>query len=152
MVALQSFGGAFVPLLLGIVLVAAGLRLAIAAPWRAAGTDAAWLLAGGVGLYLGGEAIFRVSLGIRPVGCRFAGAGVCAACGFLGGLVPAAAFVCAARSRWSSASSPSRHAPATPARPAPCRVTGPATGRGRRARRRSVMRTWAFGRASGRLG
>jgi low temperature requirement protein LtrA len=93
MVALQSFGGAFVPLLLGIVLVAAGLHLAIAAPWRAAGTDATWLLAGGVGLYLGGEAIFRVSLGIRPVACRFAGAGVCAACGFLGGLVPAAAFV-----------------------------------------------------------
>lgn len=93
MVALQSFGGAFVPLLLGIVLVAAGLHLAIMDPWRVAGTNAAGLLAGGVALYLAGEAIFRVSLGIRPVAARFAGAVVCAACGLLGDLVPVAVLV-----------------------------------------------------------
>jgi low temperature requirement protein LtrA len=93
LVALASFGGAFVPLLLGIVLFAAGLRLSIVDPWRPAGPAAAWLLAGGVGLYLAGEAIFRVSLGLRPVAGRFAAAGVCAACALLGRVVPVAGLV-----------------------------------------------------------
>ena len=93
MVALQAFGGAFVPLLLGIVLFAAGLRLATADPWQAAGPEAAWLLAGGVGLYLAGEATFRLALGMRPVAGRFAASGVCAACALLAPLMPAAGLV-----------------------------------------------------------
>jgi low temperature requirement protein LtrA len=93
MVALASFGGAFVPLLLGIVLFAAGLHLAIVEPWRPAGPETAWLLAGGVGLYLAGEAIFRVSLGLRPVAWRFAAAGVTAGTATLGRVLPAAGLV-----------------------------------------------------------
>jgi low temperature requirement protein LtrA len=93
MVALQAFGGAFVPLLLGIVLFAAGLRLATADAWEPAGAQAGWLLAGGVGLYVAGEAVFRVALGIGPVAGRFAAAGACAACALLAPVVPGAVLV-----------------------------------------------------------
>jgi low temperature requirement protein LtrA len=92
-VALASFGGAFVPLLLGIVLVAAGLHLSIEDPWRPAGAEAAWLLAGGVGLYLVGEAIFRSTLRIHPVAGRFAAGGVCAGCALLAPVLAVAALV-----------------------------------------------------------
>jgi low temperature requirement protein LtrA len=91
--ALASFGFAFVPLLLGVVLVAAGLEESVPSPWRAAHWPAPALLAGGVALYLAGEAAFRLVLGIRPVASRFVAAGVAAAVTALGPVLPAAALI-----------------------------------------------------------
>ena len=90
---LLSFGVSFVPLLLGVVLVAAGLEESLASPWRPAHWPAPALLAGGTALYLVGEACFRLVLGIRPVAGRLAAAGVAAATTGLGVLLPAAALI-----------------------------------------------------------
>ena len=90
---LHAFGFAFVPILLGIVLVAAGLEEALAHPWAPVPWPGPGLLAGGVALYLTGEATFRRVLGIRPVLTRVAAAGVAALTAALGAVVPAAALV-----------------------------------------------------------
>jgi low temperature requirement protein LtrA len=90
---LHAFGFAFVPILLGIVLVAAGLEEALAHPWAPVPWPGPGLLAGGVALYLAGEATFRRVLGIRPVLTRVVAAGVAALTAALGAVVPAAALV-----------------------------------------------------------
>jgi low temperature requirement protein LtrA len=57
--ALVAYGYCHLPLLLGIVAVAAGLEKAIAHPFDHLHTDAALFLAGGAALYLLGDAVFR---------------------------------------------------------------------------------------------
>ena len=90
---LYAFGFAFVPVLLGIVLVAAGLEEAVPQPWQAAGRPTAALLGGGVALYLAGEAAFRLILGIRPIATRFAAVVAVVVAAVLGGVLPAAGLV-----------------------------------------------------------
>ena len=60
--ALYAFGYCHLPLLLGIVAVAAGLERAIAHPFDGLGAEPAWYLAGGAAVYLLGSAAFRALL------------------------------------------------------------------------------------------
>jgi low temperature requirement protein LtrA len=68
--ALNAFGYAFVPILGGIVLVAASLRLAVVIYHEPSTTSAAVFLAGGVAAYLVGLAIFRWLVHVQPVTVR----------------------------------------------------------------------------------
>jgi low temperature requirement protein LtrA len=63
-IALQGFGVAHYFLLLGIVLVAAGLKKAIAHPYDELSTAEALLLGGGVALFLAADVVFRAQLGL----------------------------------------------------------------------------------------
>jgi low temperature requirement protein LtrA len=73
--ALYGFGYAFLPVLGGIILFAAGVRNAVVHYREPVTTSAAWLLAAGVATYLVGLALFRRLLGIGPSGARMAMAG-----------------------------------------------------------------------------
>jgi low temperature requirement protein LtrA len=73
--ALYGFGYAFLPILSGIVVFAAGVKNAVVQSGEPLTASAAWLLAAGVGTYLVGLAWFRRLLGIGPVGARLAIAG-----------------------------------------------------------------------------
>jgi low temperature requirement protein LtrA len=68
--AITAFGYAFLPILGGIVLLAAGIKLAIPSGAGAAPSSASWLLAAGAATYAAGLALFRASLGIRPLAPR----------------------------------------------------------------------------------
>jgi low temperature requirement protein LtrA len=68
--ALNAFGYAFVPILGGVVLVAAGLKLAVVIYNEPSTTPAAVFLAGGVAAYLVGLAIFRWFVHVHPVAGR----------------------------------------------------------------------------------
>jgi low temperature requirement protein LtrA len=57
--ALYGFGYCHLPLLLGVVAVAAGLEEAIAHPYDALAATPAWYLAGGAALYIAGSAALR---------------------------------------------------------------------------------------------
>jgi low temperature requirement protein LtrA len=70
--ALYGFGYAFLPILSGIVMFAAGVKNAIVQSGEPLTASAAWLLAAGVGTYLVGLAWFRRLLGIGPIGARLA--------------------------------------------------------------------------------
>ena len=91
--ALDAFGFAFVPILLGIVLVATGREESLRHPWNPVPWPGPGLLAFGVALYLLGEAAFRLVLGIRPVASRLAASGVAAAAAALGPVLPAAGLI-----------------------------------------------------------
>jgi low temperature requirement protein LtrA len=73
--ALYGFGYAFLPVLGGIIVFAAGVKNAVGHHGEPVTASAAWLLAAGVGTYLIGLAWFRRLLGIGPVGTRMAIAG-----------------------------------------------------------------------------
>jgi low temperature requirement protein LtrA len=68
--ALHAYGYCHLPLLLGIVVVAAGLEAAIAHPFDALEPDSAWFLAGGATIYLLGDAAFRAVLGLGATARR----------------------------------------------------------------------------------
>lgn len=68
LVAIRAFWTPYLAMICGIVLVAAGLKQAAAGP--------RWLLAAGLAVYLGGSALFRAAVGIRPVGARLLAAAV----------------------------------------------------------------------------
>jgi low temperature requirement protein LtrA len=68
--ALNAFGYIFVPILGGIVLVAAGLKLAVIRYNEPSTTAAAVFLAGGAAIYLAGLALFRWQIRVRPVFIR----------------------------------------------------------------------------------
>jgi low temperature requirement protein LtrA len=72
--ALDGFGYAHAVLLLGIVCVAVGLKKATGHAYDALGTDQALVLAGGVALFLAGDAWFRRILSIGTGVLRAAGA------------------------------------------------------------------------------
>jgi low temperature requirement protein LtrA len=61
--ALDAFGTWHFGLLLGIIVLAAGLKKAVAEPFDPAATAAALFMAGGLALYLASEAGFRQALG-----------------------------------------------------------------------------------------
>jgi low temperature requirement protein LtrA len=65
--AVDAYFYAFVPMLLGIIVLAAGVKLALKAPFAPLKLDAALALAGGVALFLAADALFRLVLRIgRP--------------------------------------------------------------------------------------
>jgi low temperature requirement protein LtrA len=68
--ALNAFGYTFIPILGGIVLVAAGLKLAVIRYDEPSSTAAAVFLAGGVAVYLAGLALFRSLVHVHPVSVR----------------------------------------------------------------------------------
>jgi low temperature requirement protein LtrA len=73
--ALYGFGYAFLPILSGIIVFAAGVKNAVGHQGEPVTASAAWLLAAGVGTYLVGLACFRRLLGIGPISARLAIAG-----------------------------------------------------------------------------
>jgi low temperature requirement protein LtrA len=78
---------AHIPILLGIVIAAAGMHAAIAHPLAPLGWPAAVALAGGVSLFVAGVADARSSLGIGSAGARIVAAIVALATAPLGALV-----------------------------------------------------------------
>ena len=72
--ALNAYFYAYIPILLGIVALAAGVRLTIGDLGARLDPGPALLLAGGVGLYLAGDVCFRLALRYRPVAVRAVGA------------------------------------------------------------------------------
>ena len=68
--ALNAFGYAFVPILGGVVLIAAGLKLAVVRYNEPSTVAAAVFLAAGVAIYLVGLAIFRWLIHVRSIGVR----------------------------------------------------------------------------------
>jgi low temperature requirement protein LtrA len=89
--AINAFFYAFIPMLLGVVTVAAGIVHALGEVGGVLPIGPALLLAGGVCLYLVGEAFFRFVLGIRPIAYRLAAAAAALATLPLGPNVSAAA-------------------------------------------------------------
>jgi low temperature requirement protein LtrA len=74
--ALYGFGYAFLPMLGGIIVFAAGVKNAAIRYSEPLPASTAWSLAAGVALYLVGLAWFRWLLGIGPLGARLLLAGV----------------------------------------------------------------------------
>src|SRR5215213_572066 len=74
--ALYGFGYAFLPVLGGIIVFAAGVKNAVGQSGQPVAASTAWLLAAGVATYLVGLAWFRQLLGIGPIGARLLIAGV----------------------------------------------------------------------------
>jgi low temperature requirement protein LtrA len=73
--ALSAYFLAYIPLLIGVVTLAAGIKVAmqhpgLTLPWRPS-----LALSGGVALFLAGEVLFRRALGIKPLRYRIAAAG-----------------------------------------------------------------------------
>jgi low temperature requirement protein LtrA len=73
--ALYGFGYAFLPVLGGIIVFAAGVKNAVGHDGEPLTVSTAWLLAAGVATYAVGLAWFRRLLGIGPTGARVAIAG-----------------------------------------------------------------------------
>ena len=65
---------AYIPMLLGVIVIAAGVKLSIGHVAERLGSGPALALAGGVAIYLTGDVAFRRTRGIRPVGYRVAAA------------------------------------------------------------------------------
>ena len=65
-VAVQAFGYCHLLMLLGIIALAAGLKDAIGHAFEPLDLAHAWLLAGGVAVFLAGDILFRRTLGIGP--------------------------------------------------------------------------------------
>lgn len=71
--ALNAYFYSFIPILLGVITLAAGVKLAVGLVEVRLPPGPAILLAGGVALYLAGDVAYRLALGIRPVVYRLAG-------------------------------------------------------------------------------
>jgi low temperature requirement protein LtrA len=82
--ALYGFGYAFLPVLGGIIVFAAGVKNAVVHDGEPVTASTAWLLAAGVATYLVGLAWFRQLLGIGPIGSRLAIAGAVLPTGMIG--------------------------------------------------------------------
>jgi low temperature requirement protein LtrA len=65
-VAVQAFGYCHLLMLLGIIALAAGLKDAIGHAFDPLDLAHAWLLAGGVAVFMAGDILFRRTLGIGP--------------------------------------------------------------------------------------
>src|SRR5204862_4211330 len=68
--ALNGFGVSHLPLLLGIVTIAAAERGGLAEPFNALGWTRASLLAGGLAVYLAGDVLFRRALELERSSLR----------------------------------------------------------------------------------
>ncbi len=82
--ALYAFGYAFLVILGGIIVLAAGVKLAIVRSAQPAPAPATWFLAGGVATYVVGLAWFRRLLGTGPLGVRLIVALLALLTGFVG--------------------------------------------------------------------
>jgi len=71
--ALNAYFYAFIPILLGVIGLAAGVKLAVGLVDARLPVETSLLLGGGVALYLAGDVGYRLALGHRPVGYRLAG-------------------------------------------------------------------------------
>jgi low temperature requirement protein LtrA len=80
--AILGYWYAHLVMICGVVLVAAGVKRALAT--AGAGFGAAWFLSAGIATYLAGDVLFRGVLGLRPLAWRAAGAGLVVLFGFLG--------------------------------------------------------------------
>jgi len=89
--ALYAFGYAFLPVLGGIVALAAGVKLAIVDYGEPATAATAWFLAAGVAVYVAGLVLFRLVLRAGPVATRLAIGVVALATVFVGLAVSAEA-------------------------------------------------------------
>lgn len=81
---LNAFGYAFFAILGGVVVLAAGIKLAIAHPGEPVTAAAAWFIAGGVATYVLGLVLFRRILRLGPIGLRVALVVLTAAVGIVG--------------------------------------------------------------------
>ncbi|MCX4098318.1 low temperature requirement protein A [Nocardia sp. alder85J] len=70
--AVLAYGYALYPLLIGIIVTAAGIRLTVAHGHSASSWPAAWALSGGVALFFVGQTMFRVVLGLPRAWTRLA--------------------------------------------------------------------------------
>jgi low temperature requirement protein LtrA len=96
--ALYSYGYAHLPMLLGVVALAAGVKRSIGHAFEALGLPLALALGGGVALYLVGDALFRRSLHMAPGWFRAAAGAVALASvpvGLCAGAVAQLAFLVA---------------------------------------------------------
>lgn len=75
--AILGYGWGFLPVLTGIIVLAAGSAEAVLHPTEHAHTEVALALGGGVALYLLGDLVLRLVAGLRPIVLRV-GAGVLA--------------------------------------------------------------------------
>ncbi|POX48886.1 low temperature requirement protein A [Streptomyces sp. Ru71] len=82
--AMNAYYYAFLPMLLGIAFLAAGVKKTLGHLTEHPHTGPALALAGGVALFLAGDAAFRAALGLRPVRYRLTAAPVAAATALLG--------------------------------------------------------------------
>jgi len=82
--ALNAFGYAFVPILGGVVLIAAGLKLAVVRYNEPSTVAAAVFLAAGVAIYLAGLAIFRWLIHVRSIAVRLVMAVLALGTAFIG--------------------------------------------------------------------
>ncbi len=82
--ALNAFGYAFVPILGGVVLIAAGLKLAVVRYNEPSTVAAAVFLAAGVAIYLAGLAIFRWLIHVRSIAIRLVMAVLALVTAFIG--------------------------------------------------------------------
>jgi low temperature requirement protein LtrA len=76
LLAVRAYFFTYVPMLLGIITLSAGVKLSIGEMTHRLNPGPALTLAAGVALYLAGDVAFRRALGIRPVAYRAAAAGV----------------------------------------------------------------------------
>jgi low temperature requirement protein LtrA len=90
-VANNAYFYAYIPVLLGVITIAAGVKHSIGHVADPLDTASALALGGGVALYLAGDVAFRATLRIRPVGFRAAAALVALGTVALGVRVAAAA-------------------------------------------------------------
>jgi low temperature requirement protein LtrA len=82
--AMNAYYYAFLPMLLGIACLAAGVKTTLGHLGAPAHWGPALALAGGVALFLAGDAAFRGTMGLRPLGFRAGAAPVVLATAFLG--------------------------------------------------------------------
>jgi low temperature requirement protein LtrA len=89
--ALDAYFYSYIPMLLGIVVLAAGIKEAMQHPGTTLPYRPCLALAGGVALFLAGDVLFRRALGIAPLRFRAAGAAACLALWITGVAVSSAA-------------------------------------------------------------
>ena len=80
--AILGYWYAHLVMICGVVLVAAGMKKALAT--AGAGYHAAWFLSGGIATYLAGDVLFRRVLGLQPLAWRAVGAVTALLFGFVG--------------------------------------------------------------------
>ena len=81
---LYAFGFDFLPLLEGIIVFAAGVKLAMSSYGAPASAATAWFIGAGVAAYAAGLAAFRKTLRTGPVGYRLAFASLALLTAFVG--------------------------------------------------------------------
>jgi low temperature requirement protein LtrA len=71
--AINGYFYAYIPMLLGVITMAAGVKDSIGLATERLDVGPAVILAVGVAMYLGGDVAFRLVMGIRPIGFRAGG-------------------------------------------------------------------------------